>query len=139
MNKPSSAMCIALFLAVQSLAFASAETPGAEPAPVAAPLPPASSEGRNPATATVARCLRQAPPYPPAALRAEQEGRAVVRFAVDASGTVHAERIVRSSGHALLDQAALHHLAQCKERGQMPDAEALAPGQYEFPMLWRLE
>lgn len=126
---------LAGLLAAASLhAPAHAQKPPPAAASAAAPAPP-----HNAATATLARCLRQAPPYPSAALRAELEGEATVRFAVDASGAVHSERIVRSSRQALLDQAALDHLAQCKARAEQPGAEPLTPGQYEFPMVWRLE
>lgn len=46
------------------------------------------------------------PEYPAAALQEGLEGRVVLRVAIDASGQVTAASLLRSSGHASLDQAA---------------------------------
>ncbi|MCX7869936.1 MAG: energy transducer TonB, partial [Terrimicrobiaceae bacterium] len=51
---------------------------------------------------------RNLPPrYPESARRAKQEGRAIVRASISAEGRVQSARILRSSGHAVLDRAAL--------------------------------
>jgi protein TonB len=45
--------------------------------------------------------------YPPAARPGKLEGKAVVQFQVRSNGHVSSRRILNSSGHAILDQAAL--------------------------------
>jgi protein TonB len=45
--------------------------------------------------------------YPPAARAAKLEGRSVIAFRVGSDGRVQSRRILQSSGHAVLDQAAL--------------------------------
>jgi protein TonB len=48
-----------------------------------------------------------APPYPAAALRLGWRGTVHLILAIDASGRVQSANVKRSSGHALLDEAAL--------------------------------
>ena len=50
------------------------------------------------------------PDYPPAALRLEQQGEVMVRLRVLASGAAADVQVRSSSGHALLDEAALRYL-----------------------------
>ncbi len=50
------------------------------------------------------------PGYPPAALRLEQQGEVMVRLRVLASGAAADVQVRSSSGHALLDEAALRYL-----------------------------
>ena len=47
------------------------------------------------------------PPYPPFARRLGHEGRVVIRIQVLSSGAVAAASVERSSGYAVLDEAAL--------------------------------
>jgi protein TonB len=51
--------------------------------------------------------IRQQTYYPRGAKRRQQEGKVVVSFVIDARGYIHKTRIRKSSGHQLLDQAAL--------------------------------
>jgi periplasmic protein TonB len=92
-------------------------TPQATPRPVSTPRPQAAKP-RPPAPApktTANRVVkakpdvsRNPPPrYPESARRAKQEGRVMVRASVSAEGRVQSVRIQRSSGHAVLDRAAL--------------------------------
>lgn len=55
----------------------------------------------------VAAKLRRAQRYPSAARSRRMEGIVILSFTLDASGALVSSRVVRSSGHALLDQAAL--------------------------------
>jgi len=76
--------------------------PASAPAP--APAPIAARPGDLAAVqAGVARWLV----YPPSALRARWQGTALLAFVLRADGTVSALRVARSSGIAVLDQAAL--------------------------------
>lgn len=50
------------------------------------------------------------PDYPPAALRLEQQGEVMVKLRVLASGAAADVQVRSSSGHALLDEAALRYL-----------------------------
>jgi protein TonB len=45
--------------------------------------------------------------YPPIARRLELEGTAWLRFEIDRAGVAHAVEVSRSSGHVVLDRAAL--------------------------------
>jgi len=99
------------------------------PPPLPSAAPPAAQVASAPASAT--KALRGAPArqtieatyippdasaaylnnprpaYPRAARRAGMEGRCLLEVAVDASGAVRSVRILRGSGHALLDRAAM--------------------------------
>jgi len=63
-----------------------------------------------------------APAYPALALRQQITGRVVLRVRVDVDGTVMAASVMRSSGHAILDEAALEGVRQWRfqpARGQL--------------------
>jgi protein TonB len=73
------------------------------------PLPPVDSLPREVLTAVRqdARYPLTQPPYPMGAVRAEQEGAVEIEVYVLPNGRVGDARVVRSTGHALLDQSAL--------------------------------
>lgn len=86
------------------------QTPKPKP-PAAAKKPPAQQAAR-PAPQRMVKARpdvsrNQPPRYPESARRAKQEGRAMVRATVSADGRVQSVKIQRSSGHAILDRAAL--------------------------------
>lgn len=57
------------------------------------------------------------PPYPPEALRDRVEGPVSISTCIDASGKTFAPGVAKSSGHAVLDEAALGgHPAQCLDQ-----------------------
>ena len=79
-------------------------------APPSRPDRPARASAGAPARAGVqsARPTRTiAPEYPPAAVRRAQQGRVTIGARVSAAGRVTSAEVLRSSGHALLDAAAL--------------------------------
>jgi protein TonB len=79
----------------------------ASPDPV--PLPPIET-APGPLLTSVrmdARFPLTQPPYPPGAVRAEQEGAVEMEVYVLPNGRVGDARVVKSTGYALLDQAAL--------------------------------
>ncbi len=55
-------------------------------------------------------CNIAQPDYPDAAQRRGEAGTAIVRFVVDVDGRIESAQIVRSSGYARLDNAALDAL-----------------------------
>jgi protein TonB len=60
--------------------------------------------------------------YPDAARRAGLAGTAEVRVAVEAGGLNRSANIARSSGHALLDTAALEMLQQAASQVALPES-----------------
>jgi protein TonB len=91
--------------------------PQMPPKPVATPSPrPVAPQATTPAPRPVpARVVearpdvsRNPPPrYPESARRAKHEGRVMVRASISADGRVQSVRVQRSSGHGVLDRAAL--------------------------------
>lgn len=70
-----------------------------------------SGEAATPAPTLSIRAVSYLTPpdlqYPPAARRAQEQGRALVRLLVDAAGLPQRAALERSTGHARLDEAAL--------------------------------
>lgn len=90
----------------------------AEAEPPATPLPDAAGLRQyRLALASEARRFRH---YPAAARRAELTGTVEVRVAVAAGGAARRAELHRSSGHALLDAAALDMLNRAAERAEPP-------------------
>ena len=56
----------------------------------------------------------QKPTWPKEAIRRELTGTVTMKFLIDAEGRVLEKEIVKSSGHELLDSAALDATARCK-------------------------
>lgn len=107
-------------------------------APVSAPpAPPPLAEPRTLAITRVS--YRQAPvlSYPPAARRAQEEGRAHVRVLVDAQGQPVQLQLAQASGHARLDAAALDSAGQIRfhpytENGQPRPFWVVVPFVFEL-------
>jgi periplasmic protein TonB len=79
------------------------------PSPAATPSPPPLTKTPNP------RALRQAQTrlmsqllYPPDAIAQGLEGEVIVLLTLDGKGNIRATTLARSSGHSLLDTAALN-------------------------------
>ena len=71
-------------------------------------------------------------PYPPEAIERGLQGEALVLLFLDASGNAIAARLESSSGHALLDEAALRAARSLRS---LPDS---APREALFPVRFRL-
>jgi protein TonB len=82
---------------------ASAPGPAAAPAPQAAPADPAPMLIANPRF----RVPPRPPVYPRRAIEMRAQGEALIGALLDPSGTPHDVRVLRSSGHQMLDRAAL--------------------------------
>ena len=67
----------------------------------------------TPAVAVFGSCP-QKPAYPEAAKRESREGTVALSFLIDADNSVLESKVMRSSGHADLDEAARVGLAKCK-------------------------
>lgn len=90
--------------------------------------------GAAPVLATYARPEAPLKPdYPPAALRLEQQGEVMVKLRVLASGAAADVQVRSSSGHALLDEAALRYLRGARfvpaqdRSGQPVDSLVIVP------------
>ncbi|WP_082585622.1 TonB family protein [Hydrogenophaga sp. Root209] len=101
--------------------------------------PTGAAAARRVAASRLGACFRLQPAYPVAALRNEQEGQTVVAFTVAAAGQIQNPGLLRSSGHLILDHAALAHLNQCIASVSTQPDDALPPGRYALPMVWRIE
>lgn len=98
------------------------EAAGAE-MPVAASLAPSEgldADGVRAYRLALARETRRHKRYPQEAIEAGWQGTAEVLVAVAAGGATEAPRLVRSSGHAALDAAALHMLRQALPATPLP-------------------
>lgn len=78
------------------------------------------------------------PKYPELARRRGQEGRTLLQVEVSASGRPLNVEIAESSGHALLDEAALEAVARWRFQPAQRSGAAVA-GTVEVPILFRLE
>ncbi|EME70254.1 periplasmic protein TonB [Paramagnetospirillum caucaseum] len=90
-------------------------------APTAPPPPPVTAPAPAEAPVTVKPSLDQGrycppPQYPPAARRAGETGAVVLKFLIDADGSVMESVVDSSSGFERLDEAARQALSVCRFR-----------------------
>jgi len=71
-------------------------------------------------------------PYPPEAVERGLEGEAMVLLFLDAAGNVVAARLEASSGHAVLDEAALRAARQLRSLPDSAPREALLPVRFRL-------
>lgn len=121
------------------------------PAPMPPQLPPARSLSRHAsavaaavpkavpmarlageAAASAAEQLQRELPYPPEAIERGLQGEALVLLFLDASGNAIAARIESSSGHALLDDAALRAARTLRALPASAPREALLPVRFRL-------
>ena len=104
--------------------------------PVEAPAPPARAPVRTKAVVDAKACEK--PPYPPAALRANEIGITKLSFLIDTDGKVLESKIEGSSGSRRLDEAARNGLGLCKFKPAMTDGKPERSwAQIEFE--WKIE
>ena len=99
-------------------------------APVPKPMPVVRLGGE--AAASAAEQLQRELPYPPEAIERGLQGEALVLLFLDASGNAIAARIESSSGHTILDEAALRAVRSLRS---LPDS---APREVLLPVRFRL-
>jgi protein TonB len=79
-----------------------------------------------------------APPvYPQEALQARMSGVSMMAFLVGSDGTVRESRLLKSSGHAILDQAAEAALRLCRFKPTLKNGHTVAawqPVQYAWAL-----
>lgn len=78
------------------------------------------------------------PEWPIESLRKNQQGTVKLAFLVDADGTVRESKIATSSGHPLLDNAALNSVRRCKFEPGTEDGKAVLMWR-EMSYVWLLE
>ena len=80
------------------------------------PTPAGDDIGAGGATQTLAYATPLTPRYPPASLRAHEQGTVLLRVLVDEGGVPQRVEIARSSGHARLDTAARESVMHARFR-----------------------
>lgn len=97
-------------------------------------VPPSTSS----AVATAPRLLSSTEPlYPAAARRLNQEGSVLLRVRVDALGRAEAIEVARSSGHSLLDAAAMDAVRRWRFAPAQSEGRAIS-GWVSFTVTFRL-
>ncbi len=107
----------------------------AAPPPVAGPVMAAAAA---PSTSPSLRG-RDIPPYPPASVRASEEGVSTVEVCVSANGQVTSASLAESSGHPRLDEAALKWLKSARFNPAKNQGQATAMCGYQVAYEWNLE
>lgn len=77
------------------------------------------------------------PAYPAEALRNEWTGTTTITFLIGPDGLVKGARLVKSSGHVVLDDAAKDALSRCQFKAAMVDGKPVAawqPVQYVWSL-----
>ena len=76
--------------------------------------------------------------YPRAAKRAGLEGKVVVEVVIDAAGDIVGTRILKSSGHSILDAAAVESIKDVSELPAPPKALGWTSRSMRIPFVYRL-
>jgi TonB family protein len=100
----------------------------------AASTPVPARLAASPAAIIFGSCPHK-PVYPEAAKQDKRQGNVVLAFHIGADSTVQESKVVRTSGHADLDEAARVGLSKCKFKPSMQNGIA-APGWVEFEYRW---
>jgi protein TonB len=77
--------------------------------------------------------------YPRSAVAREQHGRVEVAFSVDHQGRVHDLRLINSSGHSELDDAALAMVEKAQPFPALPQNLAQNENVFDFPLKFDLQ
>lgn len=94
--------------------------------------------GSGGATQALAYASPMQPRYPPASVRAREEGTVTLRVLVDANGVPQRVEIARSSGHPRLDTSAKESVERARFRPVMQNGVAV-PAWGIVPIAFRLE
>ena len=138
-GKPEPAPRLVLPPEPQPHAIASAPLASAKPRPaaprVALPQPPqraAPERLEGEAARHAAEQLARELPYPPEAIERGLQGEALVLLFLDGDGNAIAARLERSSGHDILDEAALRAARRLRALPASAPREALLPVRFRL-------
>ena len=109
----------------------------APPVSEAGPTIEPTDVGSGGATQALAYASPMQPRYPPASVRAREEGTVTLRVLVDAEGVPQRVEIARSSGHARLDASAKESVERARFRPVMRNGIAV-PAWGIVPIAFRL-
>lgn len=98
---------------------------------------PGAATASHPASVDAASRQLHPPRYPPAALRMGQQGTVTLVIHVNAQGQPEKVMVDSSSGHELLDQAAVDAAGQWRFHPAMQDGK-LAPARLRVPVSFDL-
>jgi protein TonB len=107
------------------------------PAPDPSPTTSPPDIGVAGATQSLAYASPMQPRYPPASVRAHEEGTVMLRVLVDANGVPQRVEVARSSGHARLDVSAKESVERARFRPVMQNGVAV-PAWGIVPIAFRL-
>ncbi|HEV7491789.1 MAG TPA: energy transducer TonB [Rhodanobacteraceae bacterium] len=111
---------------VQSSGSIAATVALTDPAPVDDASSPSADIGSGGASQILAYASPLHPRYPPASMRAHEQGIVMLRVLVDETGFPERVEIARSSGHALLDAAAEESVRHARFRPVMRNGRAIS-------------
>jgi protein TonB len=111
--------------------------PAAAPVTQGAPAP-ANPKARDSYIATLMAWLNRYKKYPTQARRDRVQGVAVVRFTINPDGAVVSSAIARSSGHAVLDEAALDVFTRANPVPAIPESISRGPLTLTVPIEFSL-
>jgi TonB family protein len=78
------------------------------------------------------------PEYPAAALKIEAQGTTTLQFTVDDKGALTDAAISKSSGHEVLDRAALSALSKCRFKPAVTAGQTQKSSTFTVEYVWRL-
>jgi TonB family protein len=78
------------------------------------------------------------PDYPAQALRIEAQGTTTLQFVFDDEGVVRQVEVLKSSGHDLLDRAAMESLVKCRFRPAVQSGQKERRNTIKVEYVWRL-
>ena len=99
---------------------------------------PALARGSDPSVATANFASCDKPVWPEAALAAKRTGEVTLGFDVDAAGKIMDSRVLRSSGHADLDEAARVGISKCTFKAGMKDGQPVKSSM-RMKYIWTLK
>jgi protein TonB len=106
----------------------------ATPEPAPAPTPTGGSDTFGPKL-----IVSNKPPYPPASVRAQEQGTTSLSVCVDERGRTSSVQVTKSSGYTRLDEAALAWMKQARFRPAKQSGSVRAVCGHQVAYQWDLE
>lgn len=105
--------------------------------------PPVTNVGVTPPPKAIrtrpALLPQEAPPYPPSAIRSQSQGVSTLEICVDARGRITSATLASSSGHTVLDNAALKWVRSARFTPAKLDGVARSVCGHTVAYAWNLE